>query len=154
MPTLVRAGTAHDHDFALATARRFAAFGPPPWRTSIELVEGEVHCLDEFFEGRMPGCALLIAEQDGERLGFAFVEPHVDYFTQAEHAHLGMIAVTEAAQGTGAAAALLAAAEQWARSRGYTTLTLNVFAGNERARAFYEKHGFDVETVRYTKALA
>ena len=65
-----------------------------------------------------------------------------------------MIAVTEAAQGTGAGAALLAAAEQWARGRGYTTLTLNVFAGNERARAFYEKHGFDVETVRYTKALA
>jgi GNAT superfamily N-acetyltransferase len=154
MPVSVRAGTAYDHDFAVATARRFAAFGPPAWRTSIELVEGEVRCLDDYFEGRMPRCELLVAERDGVRLGFAFVEPHVDYFTQAEHGHLGMIAVTEAAEGTGAGAALLAAAEQWARERGYARLTLNVFAGNGRARAFYEKHGFDVETVRYTKPLA
>jgi GNAT superfamily N-acetyltransferase len=124
-------------------------FGP-----LIELVEGEVRCLDDYFEGRMPRCELLVAERDGVRLGFAFVEPHVDYFTQAEHGHLGMIAVTEAAEGTGAGAALLAAAEQWARERGYARLTLNVFAGNGRARAFYEKHGFDVETVRYTKPLA
>ena len=154
MAMTVRAATAHDHDFALATARRFAAFGPPPWRTSIEVVEGEVRCLDDYFDGRMPGCELLIAEQDGERLGFAFLEPHVDYFTQIEHGHLGMIAVTETAEGTGAAAALLHAAEQWTRHRGYATLTLNVFAGNGRARAFYEKSGFRVETVRYTKPLA
>lgn len=154
MAISVRDGTAHDHDFAVATARRFAAFGPPPWRTSIELVEGEVRCLDDYFDGRMPGCSLLVAEDDRERLGFAFVEPHVDYFTHVEHAHLGMIAVAEAAQGTGAAAALLEAAERWARERGYATLTLNVFAGNARARAFYEKSGFSVETVRYTKRLA
>jgi len=154
MPIAVRRGTPHDHDFALSTARRFAAFGPPPWRTSIELVEGEVRCLDDYFEGRMPGCHLLIAEKDGERLGFAFLEPHVDYFTQIEHGHLGMIAVAENAEGAGAASALLAAAEEWARDRGYTKLTLNVFAGNARARAFYEKSGFDLETVRYTKRLA
>jgi ribosomal protein S18 acetylase RimI-like enzyme len=150
----VRAGTGHDHDFVLSTARRFAAFGPPPWRTSVELVEGEVRCLDDYFDGRLPGCALLIAERDGERLGFAFVEPHVDYFTQVEHAHLGMIAVAGHAEGSGAASALLGGAERWARERGYTTLTLNVFAGNGRARAFYEKSGFQVETLRYTKPLA
>jgi GNAT superfamily N-acetyltransferase len=154
MPISVRAGTTQDHDFAVATARRFASFGPPPWRTEVEVVEGEVRCLDDYFDGRMPGCALLVAERDGERLGFAFVEPHVDYFTQIEHGHLGMIAVAETAQGTGAAAALLDAAERWARGRGYATLTLNVFDGNSRARAFYEKSGFRVETVRYTKPLA
>jgi len=154
MPVTVRSATPDDHDFVVETARRFAAFGPPPWRTAMEVVEGEVRCLDDYFDGRMPGCDLFIAEQGRERLGFAFVEPHVDYFTHVEHAHLGMIAVAEAAQGTGAAAALLEAAERWARERGYATLTLNVFAGNARARAFYEKSGFSVETVRYTKRLA
>lgn len=154
MPIAVRRGTPQDHDFALSTARRFAAFGPPAWRTSIELVEGEVRCLDDYFEGRMPGCQLLIAERDGERLGFAFLEPHVDYFTQIEHGHLGMIAVAENAEGAGAASTLLVAAEQWASDRGYAKLTLNVFAGNARARAFYEKSGFHVETLRYTKPLA
>jgi GNAT superfamily N-acetyltransferase len=64
-----------------------------------------------------------------------------------------MIAVTEAAEGSGAAAALLATAEQWGRARGYPALTLNVFDGTTRARAFYEKSGFRIETVRYTKAL-
>ncbi|HTI36370.1 MAG TPA: GNAT family N-acetyltransferase [Vicinamibacterales bacterium] len=154
MPITVRAATAHDHDFVVATSRRFAAFGPPPWRTAIEVVEGEVRCLDDYFDGRMPGCALLIAEQDGGRAGFAFVERHIDYFTQIEQAHLGMLAVAAAAQGTGAAAALLEAAEAWARSHGYATMTLNVFEANGRARAFYEKSGFRVETVRYTKPLA
>jgi len=153
MPMTVRSGTPEDHDFVVATARRFAAFGPPPWRSPMEVVEGEVRCLDDYFDGRMPGCELFIAERDGERLGFAFVEPHVDYFTQQTFAHLGMIAVTEAAEGTGAAAALLAAAEQWGRARGYPALTLNVFEGNARARAFYEKSGFRIETLRYTKAL-
>ena len=150
----VRRGTADDHDFAVTTARRFAAFGPPPWRTPMEVVGGEVRCLDEFFEGRMPGCELLIAQREDERLGFAFVEPHIDYFTQETCAHLGMIAVTASAEGTGAAAALLRAAEDWGRQRGYPRLTLNVFDGNARARAFYEKSGFAVETVRYTKPLA
>ena len=33
----------------------------------------------------MPGSAVLVAEsEDGTRLGFAFVEPHVDYFS-GEH---------------------------------------------------------------------
>jgi len=40
------------------------------------------------------------------------------------------------------------------KNEDYATLTLNVFAGNARARAFYEKSGFSVETVRYTKRLA
>ncbi|HTL45373.1 MAG TPA: GNAT family N-acetyltransferase [Vicinamibacterales bacterium] len=153
MPVTVRSATPDDHDFVVETARRFAAFGPPPWRTAMEVVEGEVRCLDDYFDGRMPGCDLFIAEQGRERLGFAFVEPHVDYFTQDTFAHLGMIAVTEAAEGSGAAAALLATAEQWGRARGYPALTLNVFEDNARARAFYEKSGFRVETVRYTKAL-
>lgn len=153
MPVTVRSATPDDHDFVVETARRFAAFGPPPWRTAMEVVEGEVRCLDDYFDGRMPGCDLFIAEQGRERLGFAFVEPHVDYFTQDTFAHRGMIAVTEAAEGSGAAAALLATAEQWGRARGYPALTLNVFEDNARARAFYEKSGFRVETVRYTKAL-
>ena len=65
-----------------------------------------------------------------------------------------MIAVTESAEGSGAAGAMLAAAEGWARGRGYAKLTLNVFEGNSRARAFYERSGFRVETLRYMKMLA
>ena len=138
----------------IETARRFAAFGPPPWRSAAEVVAGEVRCLDEFFDGRMPGCALLIAEDERDvPAGFAFLEPHVDYFSGDRHGHLGMIAVSESAEGKGAGAELMRAAEAWARDQGYRSLTLNVFEDNRRARALYERFGYRVETLRYTKSL-
>jgi len=160
----VRDGTIADRDFVIDTARRFAAFGPPPWRSALEVVAGEVRCLDDFFDGRLQGPALLVAqdppspssgfgEASSERLGFAFLEPATDYFSGEEHGHLGMIAVTAEAEGRGAGAALMRAAEDWARGRGYTKLTLNVFEGNRHARAVYERRGFEVETVRYVKIL-
>ena len=150
----VRDGTAADRDFVIDTARRFAAFGPPPWRSAQEVVAGEVRCLDDFFDGRLTGRALLIAEDTGVPAGFAFLEPAVDYFSGERHGHVGMIAVTEAAEGRGAGAALMRAAEDWARARGYSKLTLNVFEGNRRAREVYERFGYQVETIRYVKTIA
>ncbi len=150
---IVRAGSAADRDFVVDTARRFAAFGPPPWRSAQEVVAGEVRCLDDFFDGRLPGPALLIAEDESGSLGFAFLEPAVDYFNAEKHAHLGMIAVTAEAEGRGAGAALMRAAEDWARAAGYAKLTLNVFEGNQRARQVYERFGYQVETVRYVKVI-
>jgi GNAT superfamily N-acetyltransferase len=153
MSITVREGTSADRDFVIDTARRFAAFGPPPWRSASEIVGGEVRSLDEFFDGRLKGPSLLIAESDGVAAGFAFLEPAVDYFTGDRHGHLGMLAVTEAAEGKGAGAALLRAAEDWARANGYARLTLNVFEGNARARRAYERAGYQVETVRYVKVI-
>ena len=64
-----------------------------------------------------------------------------------------MIAVTAAAEGQGAGAALMRAAEDWARGCGYQKLTLNVFEGNRRARQVYERFGYQVETLRYVKPI-
>jgi len=150
---IVRDGTAADRDFVVDTARRFAAFGPPPWRSPMEVIAGEVRCLDDFFDGGLPGPALLVAEQSGKPIGFAFLEPALDYFSGEKHGHVGMIAVTEAAEGRGAGAALMRAAEDWARSCGYPKLTLNVFEGNQRARQVYERFGYQIETLRYVKVL-
>jgi GNAT superfamily N-acetyltransferase len=150
---LVRLGTASDRDFVVDTARRFAAFGPPPWRSAAEVVAGEVRCLDAFFDGGMEGPSLLVAQESGRPVGFAFLEHATDYFTGERHGHLGMIAVTDAVEGRGIGAALLHAAESWARDEGYARLTLNVFDGNARARRAYERAGFQVETIRYVKPL-
>ena len=150
----IREGTAADRDFVIDTARRFAAFGPPPWRSALEVVGGEVRCLDDYFDGRLTGPALLIAEDQEIAIGFAFLEPAIDYFSGDRHGHVGMIAVTETAEGRGAGAALMRAAEDWARAQGYPKLTLNVFEGNQRARQVYEHFGYQVETVRYVKLLS
>ena len=64
-----------------------------------------------------------------------------------------MIATTSAAEGSGVARALIAEAERWTAERGLPLLTLNMFAGNGRARRFYEVAGFDVEMVKYAKPV-
>jgi GNAT superfamily N-acetyltransferase len=152
-PIRVRAARGADQDFVLETAARLAAFGPPPWRTEEELVEGETRTLRDVFESPDDGSRLLIAESGDRRLGFALLEELRDYFTLERHGHVGILAVTEDAEGKGAGGALMRAAEAWGRQRGYRTLTLNVFSTNEHARGFYEHLGFVEDIVKYVKVL-
>lgn len=154
MSIKVRQARPDDRVFVLATTARLSAFGPPPWREAADVVEGEARTLREFFELPDPSSTLLIAEgESGAALGFALLEEARDYFTHDWHGHLGILAVAEAAEGRGAGAALIRAAESWARRRGYPTLTLNVFEGNRHARDVYEHFGFQPDTIRYIKKL-
>jgi GNAT superfamily N-acetyltransferase len=149
----VRPARGTDRSFVLQTAARLAAFGPPAWRTPEEVVEGEARTLRDFFESPDDGTRLLVAEAGDSRLGFVLIEELRDYFTLERHGHVGILAVTEGAEGRGAGRALLRAAESWARDRGFQTLTLNVFSGNDHARAVYEHLGFQEETVKYVKRI-
>jgi len=151
--TTIRSADARDRGFVLAATARLAAFGVPDGRTAPEIVEGEARTLRGYFEAAHPLETLLIAETDGAPSGFVFLEEHEDYFTLATHGHIGILVVAEAAEGRGVGAALMRAAEEWARSRGHRTLTLNVFDGNRRARALYERSGFRPDTIKYRKAL-
>ena len=155
MKIRVRQARSEDREFVLATTARLSAFGPPPWRDAVDVVEGEARTLREFFESPDPSSTLLIADEtpSGEALGFALLQESRDYFTHEWHGHLGILAVAEAAEGKGAGAALIRAAERWAKRRAYPTLTLNVFEGNRHARAVYEHMGFLPDTVRYIKKL-
>ena len=150
----VRSARPEDRAFVLETAGRLSAFGPPAWRSPEEVVEGEARTLRAFFERPPEDAALLVAETTpGEPAGFAYLETLRDYFTREAHTHIGILAVAKNAEGRGVGSALLAAAEDWARSRGSRTLTLNVFEGNRRARALYERHGFLAESLRYVRTL-
>jgi GNAT superfamily N-acetyltransferase len=149
----VRTARRTDRGFVLQTAARLAAFGPPAWRSVEELVEGETRTLRDFFESPDDGSRLLIAESGDRRLGFALVEELRDYFTLERHGHVGILAVTDEAEGKGAGGALMRAAETWARDRGYHTLTLNVFSGNTHARDIYEHLGYEQDTIKYVKLL-
>jgi len=152
-PIRVRAARGADRTFVLETAARLAAFGPPRWRTVADLIEGEARTLRDFFESPDDGSKLLIAETGDRRLGFALLEELRDYFTLERHGHVGILAVTEGAEGRGVGGALIRAAEAWARDRGYKTLTLNVFSGNSHAREVYEHLGFEPDTIKYIKPL-
>jgi len=150
----VRTARPDDRRFVLETAARLAEFGPPPWRTREEIVEGEVRTLNNWFDRPRPDTEILIAVDDrGERLGFAMMESPTDYFRRTQHGHVAILAVAASAQGRGAGGALLRAADDWSRSRGFAWVTLNVFHGNMHAREVYAHSGYLPETLRYFKPL-
>jgi GNAT superfamily N-acetyltransferase len=150
----IRPAEANDLPFVLTTAERLSSFGPPPWRTAAEVVEGEAKTLRAFFASPTPGSTLLVAESaEAGPLGFAFLESLHDYFTREPHGHIGVLSVSQEGQGRGVGGALLRAAEGWARERGFRRLTLAVFEGNRHARAVYEHVGYAPEVLRYVKFL-
>jgi GNAT superfamily N-acetyltransferase len=149
-----REAVPEDKAFLVATAEQLAAFGPPPWRPGREIVEGEVRTIEAFFDFPPESTTVLVAEStEGDRLGFVYLERALDYFTWAEHGHVGIIAVAPHAEGRGVGGLLMRAGEEWARQRGYRKLTLNVFEGNRHAREVYEHLGYAAETLRYVKFL-
>src|SRR6478672_8616178 len=152
----VREAGPEDEPFILETAGRLAGGFPlPPWRSPQEVVAGEVRVLRGFMESGNAGSKLLVAEDaHSNLLGFIFLETQEDYFTLTRYGHVGILAVTEAAEGRGAGRVLMAAAEVWGREHGFTKLTLNVFENNHHARKVYEHLGYSPETLRYVKPLA
>ena len=91
--------------------------------------------------------------EDGRRLGYIRLRPATDGVTDEACGYISLLATTPEAEGTGVAARLMAAAEDWARGRGYRLLSLDVFADNKRAVEFYERRGFRCETFRMVKPL-
>jgi RimJ/RimL family protein N-acetyltransferase len=89
---------------------------------------------------------MLVAEQDGELVGFAaaFRRP----FERVRHSFALVIGVSKAFWGRGIGTALLDAIEEWVTSAGGSRLELTVIAENERALALYTRQGFEVEGVR------
>ena len=59
---------------------------------------------------------------------------------------LGQVFVDPSARGTGLGARLLAAAEAAMGNTGVRTAALDCIVGNDGARRFYERHGWQVET--------
>lgn len=99
-----------------------------------------------------PGVHVFIAESPtGEALGCVQVQVAMEFFSGEPEAYVGALMVSEAAEGRGVGRALMQTAEGWARERGLRRLSLEVFAGNARARAFYQKLGFEEDSLRLVR---
>jgi GNAT superfamily N-acetyltransferase len=145
-----------DRERLLGLIPRLRSFGTVPLRSAEDLDAGEIRTLKRYFDapGPVDGARLWVAESPaGSVEGAAYAERVTDYFTQELHAHLGILMVSENAEGRGVARLLLQTVENWARLSGSRFLSLNVFAGNERARSFYEHASFRLDTLRYVKPL-
>jgi GNAT superfamily N-acetyltransferase len=89
---------------------------------------------------------VLVAETAGGESG-ASVTGWVHVFGAARlesdpYAEIGGLIVTERARGGGIGQALLAAAETWARTRGYHDMRVRSNVVRERAHAFYRRCGY------------
>jgi GNAT superfamily N-acetyltransferase len=89
-----------------------------------------------------PAVTLLMAEENGEALGYCNCGESRDPDASADVGEVRTLFVAPAAWRHGAGSALMAAALDDLRERGYSEATVWSFAANERANAFYESAGF------------
>ena len=153
MPELkIRPATRADRPVLVGLAERLASFQLPPWRTPESIANADAGAMLEAIESASDDNEVVIAERDGVPVGCLHILVITDFFG-VSHGHISVLSTTAEAEGTGVGRALIAHAEDWTRRRRLSLMTLNVFAGNERARRFYDRTGFEVEMLKYAKRV-
>lgn len=150
----IRDAIAGDRAPLVALLPRLAAFDLPPDRQPEDLWRGDGALLERHLRGEAPECFCLVAVDEADApLGVALVRMQPEPLSHDPSAHLEVLALAPGAEGRGLGRALVDAAEARARERGARHMTLHVFARNTRARALYERAGYDGEMLRYRKRL-
>ncbi|MBC7895328.1 MAG: GNAT family N-acetyltransferase [Cytophagaceae bacterium] len=152
--TILRPADRTDGPSLLRLTARLAAFPVPGHRQATEIELADHGILRRAFEEPAEDALLLVADDPvGGIVGYIFVTTRADYFTGKPHGHVEILTVASGQEGKGVGRALMDAAEAWSATRGYSQVTLNVFATNDRARAVYARLGYEPELVRYRKAI-
>lgn len=139
---------------------------PQPYLDALSVTEDAERRREPFQES--DGSVVnLVAEQDGELMGWAAHGPYRDGEQRTSDAELYAIYVDAGRFGGGIGHALLQESVRRCGAAGHPRLYLWVLKGNTRARAFYERAGFHpdgaeepfevdgvaVPEVRYVKSL-
>jgi ribosomal protein S18 acetylase RimI-like enzyme len=99
----------------------------------------------QFFNERSGPDAHLVAEADGEVLGYLRLQDKYPFPEGSGVLAINGLAVALTARGRGVGSILLEAATAEGRRRGARKITLNVHATNAPARRLYERHGYALE---------
>ena len=152
MSIRVEPGDPQDCEAMLELFPRLASFELPNGRNPGHLWGGDAEMLRDWARTGNDDCLVHVAKDaDGMVVGVTMVTLGPELLSHAPSAHLEVIAVAENAEGRGVGKALLDAAEAGARERGALSMSLHVFATNERARRMYERTGYDEELIRCIK---
>jgi ribosomal protein S18 acetylase RimI-like enzyme len=150
----IEAADPRECDAILTLFPRLASFELPNGRNPDHLWGGDAEMLRDWARGDNNKCIVQVAkEADGTIVGVTMVTLRPELLSHSSSAHLEAIAVAEKAEGRGVGKALLEAAEAAARERGALSMSLHVFASNERARRVYERAGYDEELLRCIKSF-
>ena len=99
-----------------------------------------------------PAVLMLMAEDDGELLGFSTSGESRDEDADATVGEVRSFFVAAGLWGRGVGLALMSAVLDSLRERGCTEATVWSFAANERANRFYVAHGFTRDGAERTEA--
>jgi ribosomal protein S18 acetylase RimI-like enzyme len=103
-----------------------------------------------------PDLVLLVTEVGSDVVGYAMVkrieQPRHTFALPRVTAHVDQLGVAERARRGGHGRALMAAVEAQARAWDAVAVTLDVQAFNTEAIAFYGALGYDIPTLRMSKA--
>jgi ribosomal protein S18 acetylase RimI-like enzyme len=154
MPIHIRPYTPADQAFITALVARFSEFDLPAWRPRQEIDNANQAALLKAMLTPEADAAIFIAANENDTpAGFMHLQTQFDYFNGEKHGYISDLAVDPAFEGQGVGQLLMDCAEAWTREKGYSLLTLYVFAGNTRARRLYEKNGFGQEVIKYVKPI-
>jgi len=154
MEYTVRKAVTDDGAAMLALLPRLAEFEIPESRRAEHLWVHDAAMMRDWIAGKTEDCLMHVAEDEaGAIVGVTMVTLRPELLSHEPSAHLEAIAVAAGAEGKGVGQQLLSAAENDAVARGAKTITLHVFARNNRAREFYERAGYDGELMRYIKPI-
>jgi len=87
------------------------------------------------------GEVFVAADAQGRVLGWTHVVPRL-HLEESPFAELAGLVVADGARGAGVGAALLSAAEQWARGHGFAQFRVRSNVVRERAHRFYMREGY------------
>ncbi len=151
----LRDAAVEDVDEILSLFPRLAAFALPPKRVAEDLWRVDADLLRSWSTGAAPQCVVRVAVNAEQAvLGVALTQLRPELLSAAPSAHLEVLVVRGDAQGRGIGQALVRDAEAAVLARGATSITLNVFSSNVRARGVYERLGFAEELIRCIKHLS
>ena len=116
----------------------------------------DVHYYDLAALIASPDAEVVVAEIDSKVIGSgsARIERSDDYLKHRTYSYLGFMYVVPEHRGKGVNKKVIAALENWSRSRGVKEMRLEVYDANAGAVTAYEKAGYAKLTVWMRKELA
>ena len=141
-----------DYDALLKLLPQLADFDIPVRRFANNLWEGDAKLLKSVLDKETQVTFADVAIDSGNQIsGLILITMRDEILSHEPSAHLEAIVVSPSARGQGLGRRLLQRAEDRVRDLGAKTLTLHVFANNQRARSLYRSHGFNEEMLRCIK---
>jgi GNAT superfamily N-acetyltransferase len=150
---IIRAAKEEDRDFIFEQSPTLWKVAKLKWHPDDVVQKMQDDYISDMLVQTSVPHITLIAENNGIPLGFIHARTHKDTISGETCGTVPLLSVSPAAQGMGVGKMLIESAEIWAKGLGYRLLHLEVFANNSNAHNFYQKLGFEAETIQMIKNL-